>query len=183
MIISISGQSGTNKTEIARSLAKKLNLKHYSIVEHRKKMAQERNITLAKLNKVGESQDFTDKQVDEFQAEMAKKEKKLIVDGKLSYYFIPDSIKIYLKAHVRIRAERSYNKEKEANEYRDLGDAIASTIEREKSDLKRFQKYYKIDPTNELQYDLVVDNSHENIEETAIKILEFLEKEILVKSQ
>ena len=183
MRITISGQSGTNKTEIARILAKKLNLKHYSIVEHRKKMAEERNVTLAKLNKIGEIQDFTDKQVDEFQAEMGKKEKNLIVDGKLSYYFIPESTKIYLKSHVRIRAERSYNKEKELHKYRDTGDAIAAIIEREKSDMKRYQKYYKINPTNELQYDLIINNSHENPDETVKQILEFLEKEILLKSQ
>ena len=112
MIITISGQSGTNKTEIARILAKKLNHKHYSITEHRKNMATERNITIAEFNKVGEIQDFTDKQVDEFQAELTKKEKNLIVDGKLSYYFVPDSIKIYLKSNIRAKADRAYNKEK-----------------------------------------------------------------------
>ena len=141
MIITISGQSRTNKTEIAKIIAKKLNLKQYSIVEHRKKMAEERNITIADLNKIGENQDFTDKPVDEFQAELGKKEKNVVVNGKLSYYFIPDSTKIYLKANIRARAERAYNNEKASQKYRDIGDAIAAILEREKSDIKRFFKF------------------------------------------
>ena len=180
MIITISGQSGTYKQEVSKELAKKLNFKHFSATEARKKMAEERNITIANLNKIGETQDFTDKKIDETTSSFSKKQKNLVVDGKLSYYFVPDSIKIYLKANIRARAERSYNKERDKEKYRDIGDAIAFLLEREKSDIKRFENFYKINPLNELQYDLVIDNSQLTPEETLEKIITFLNNEKII---
>ena len=74
MIISISGQAGSGKSSVAKKLAHAMNLKHYSIGDLRRKMAKERSLTLAELNKLGEKRDFTDKQVDEYQKELSKKE-------------------------------------------------------------------------------------------------------------
>ncbi len=181
MIITISGQAGSGKSSVARYLSENLKLKHHSMGDLRRKMARDRNLNLAKLNELGEKEDFTDKQVDEMQTEIGKKEDNFVMDGRLSYYFIPNSIKIYLKANLRIRAERVYNDERVEENFRDLGDAIASLIEREKSDQRRYKKYYEIDTTNELQYDVVIDTSRMGIEEVGEKIIEFLKKENIIK--
>jgi cytidylate kinase len=180
MIISISGQAGSGKSSVAKELAQSLNLKHYSMGDLRRKMAQNRNITLAELNELGEKRDFTDKQVDEYQKELAKKENNFIVDGRLSYYFIPDSIKIFLKAHLRIRAERVYNDERDEEKFRDIGDAIASLIERENSDKSRYSKYYNLDCMNELQYDLVLDTTYLSIEEVKLEVQKFIKTEKII---
>jgi radical S-adenosyl methionine domain-containing protein 2 len=177
MIITISGQAGNNKTEVARYLSRELKLKFYSIGELRKQMAKKRHMRLSELNKLGEKRNFTDKEVDDYQKELGKKETNLIVSGRLSNNFIPNSIKILLKAHLRIRADKTYNKEKRQERFRDIGDAIATLIEREKSDQKRYLKYYNIDCTSELQYDLIINTDNLNVEDTVNKILEFIQKE------
>ncbi len=181
MIITISGQAGSGKSSVARYLSKNLNLKHYSMGDLRRKMAGDRNMTLARLNELGEKEDFTDKQVDEAQAEIGKKEDNFIMDGRLSYFFIPTSIKIYLEAKLRIRAERIYNDERKEEKFRDIGDAIASVIERERSDARRYEKYYKLDCNNKLQYDLVLDTTGLNVEEVSNKIVSYLKKENIIK--
>jgi len=180
MIISISGQAGSGKSSVAKELAQSLSLKHYSMGDLRRKMAQDRNITLAELNELGEKRDFTDKQVDEYQKELARKENNFIIDGRLSYYFIPDSLKIFLKAHLRTRAERVYNDERTEEKFRDIGDAIASLIEREKSDKTRYSQYYNIDCMNELQYDLVLDTTNLDIEEVRQEIIKFIKTEKII---
>lgn len=180
MIISISGQAGSGKSSVAKRLAKSLNLKHYSMGDLRRKMAQERNLTLAELNTLGEKRDFTDKQVDEYQKELSKKENKFIIDGRLSYYFIPSSIKIFLKAHLRTRSERVYNDERKEEKFRDIGDSIASLIEREKSDKSRYKMYYNLDCMNELQYDLVLDTTNLGIDEVTKEIINFIKTEKII---
>ena len=180
MIISISGQAGSGKSSVAKELAQSLNLKHYSMGDLRRKMAQNRNITLAELNEMGEKRDFTDKQVDEYQKELAKKESNFIIDGRLSYYFIPESVKIFLKAHLRTRAERVYNDERKEEKFRDIGDSIASLIEREKSDQTRYNQYYNVDCMNQLQYDLVLDTTNLDIEEVRKEILKFIKTEKII---
>jgi len=180
MIISISGQAGSGKSSVAKELAQSLKFKHYSMGDLRRKMARNRSLTLTELNKMGEKKDFTDKQVDEYQKELAKKESNFIVDGRLSYYFIPESIKIFLKAHMRTRAERVYNDERTEEKFRDLGDAIASLLEREKSDKTRYEQYYNIDCMNELQYDLILDTTKLSIEEVKQEILKFIKTEKII---
>tara|TARA_Y100000034_G_scaffold113660_1_gene148924 strand:+ start:2399 stop:2944 length:546 start_codon:yes stop_codon:yes gene_type:complete len=180
MIISISGQAGSGKSSVAKELSNSLSLKHYSMGDLRRKMAQDRNITLTELNKMGEKRDFTDKQVDEYQKELAKKEDDFVIDGRLSYYFIPESIKIFLKAKLKARAERVYNDERIEEKFRDIGDAIASLIEREKSDRIRYNQYYNIDCMNELQYDLVLDTTNLGIEEVREEILKFIKTEKII---
>ena len=180
MIISISGQAGSGKSSVAKEISGFLNLKHYSMGDLRRKMARDRDITIAELNKLGEKRDFTDKQVDEYQKELSKKESNFIVDGRLSYYLIPHSIKIFLKAHLRTRAERVYTDERTEEKFRDLGDAIASLIERENSDQVRYSQYYNIDCMNELQYDLVLDTTYMSIGEVREEIIKFIKTEKII---
>lgn len=180
MIITISGQAGNNKTEVAKYLSKKLKTKYYSIGELRKQMASKRNMTLLELNKLGEKRNFTDKEVDDYQQKLGEEKGNYIIAGRLSYNFIPDSIKILLKSHIRTRADRIFNKEKRQERFRDIGDAIVSLIERENSDQKRWLKYYNIDCTSELQYDLIIDTDNLNTEEITNKIFRFIRIEKLI---
>ncbi len=180
MIISISGTAGSGKSSAAKQLAGVLGMKHYSVGDLRKDMAKKRNMSLAEFNKMGEEKDFTDKEADDFQIELGEKEDGFVIDGRLSYHFIPKSIKIYLKAHIRARAERIYNEERSNERFRDLGDSIASLIERDKSDNLRYAKYYNLNPTNELQYDFVLDTTYLNLNEAVAEILKFIKQEKLI---
>jgi cytidylate kinase len=181
MIISIGGQSGSGKNEVAKVLANKLGIKFYSVGNFRRDMAVERNINLTRLNDVGEKQDFTDKKADEFVKKLGNDEDNFVIAGRLAHYFIPNSVKILLKAHLRIRAERAYTEEREMEGYRDLGDAIASLINREKSDRYRFKKYYGIELDNEMEYDLIISTDNLTYEEVAEQIIDFLKKEGILK--
>ncbi len=112
MIITISGQAGSGKSTVARMLAKKLGFKHYSMGDLRRKMALKKGITLAELNKLGEKEDFTDKDVDEHQKRLGEKEDNFVIDGRTSFHFIPHSVKVYLKAGIKERAKRVFQDER-----------------------------------------------------------------------
>ena len=90
MIITINGTPGSGKSTVAKFLAKKLKLRHYSMCDLRRKMALEKGMTIDELNKIGEKEAWTDKDADNCQKKLGKKEDNFIIDGRLSWFFIPN---------------------------------------------------------------------------------------------
>jgi len=176
MIITICGPAGSGKSTVSKKLAQKLGYKHYSIGDLRRKMASERGMTLAELNKLGEEEEFTDKEVDEFQARLGKKEDNFVIDGRTSWYFIPNSIKVYLDASLDVRTERMLRDERVSEKFNDLKEAKQGVIERDKSDVTRYIKYYNLDVHNLSNFDLVIDTGDNTEEDTVNEIVEYLEK-------
>lgn len=159
MIITIAGQAGSGKSTVAKMLASKLGMRHYGMGDMRRKMAEERGITLAELNKIGEKEAFTDKQVDEYQKQLGKKEDNFVVDGRLSWHFIQNSVKIYLKASLNERAKRVFYDERKEEKFSSMEETKKALVEREKSDERRYKKYYGINIHKMKNYDLVLDTT------------------------
>jgi len=108
-IITISGQPGSGKTTLGKMLVKELNYSFFiQWKKIRGKIALERGITIDELNRLGEKESWTDKDVDEYQRELGKKENGMIIEGRLSFYFIPHSTKIYLYSNEEIGARRIF---------------------------------------------------------------------------
>ena len=178
MKITISGTPGSGKTTVAEILAKKLRLKHYSIGNLRGKMALERGIDIDELNKLGEREEFTDKEVDEYQRELGEKEDNFIIDGRLSYHFIPSSVKIFLDVDLKTSCERIMKDERADEKTFDTVEETEQHIKnRIASDDLRYKKYYGLDYKDKTQYDLLIDTSEMTAEEVAENITKYLEKE------
>lgn len=183
MIITISGNPGSGKSTIARLLSQKKGLKHYSMGDLRGKLALDRGITIDELNKLGETEDFTDKEVDEYQKKLGETEDNFVIDGRLSWYFIPQSIKIFLKVDLRVGAERIFKGVQEHGErpderrYESVDDVMNAIEERLASGKIRYQKWYGIDPTKEEHYDLILDSTGKTPEEVVDEVLAFIDKQ------
>lgn len=174
MIITICGPAGSGKSTVSKFLAEHLGYNHYSMGDMRRKMAAEHEMTLAELNKLGETEDFTDKDVDEFQKEIGKKEDNFVIDGRMSWHFIPHSVKIYLDADINIRTKREFENDKLSEKFQTLEEAKEGIIKRDESDGLRYNKYYNLDVHNKNQFDFVIDASDLTPEQTVEKILEYL---------
>lgn len=183
MIITLSGDPGSGKSTVAKILAQRLKLKHYSMGDMRGKMALDLGLTIDELNKRGENESFTDKDVDEYQRTLGKTENNFIVDGRLSFYFIPNSYKIYLKVDERVAAQRIFSAPKRADEkiYSSIDDVLNTTKARIESDKKRYQKYYGVNYTDVKQYDLVIDTTNNTPEQIADIIISEIKKKEHVK--
>jgi len=175
MIISLGGEAGSGKSTVSRLLAKKLNLKHYSMGDLRKKAAENRGMTMAEYNQLGEEDPSTDKDVDNLQKNLAK-EDNFVIDGRLSWFFIPQSIKIYLTAAPKVRAERVFKDERVVERFATIEEAEKAILARDESDAYRYEKYYGLDCNDQNQYDLVIDTTYAPAEEVANQILDFLKK-------
>ena len=176
MVITISGQAGSGKSTIARLLSRRLQLQHYSMGDLRRKMAEERGMTLAELNRLGETEDFTDRQVDEYQKRLGEVEDGFVVDGRTSWYFIPRSVKIYLDARLADRAQRVFKDERSTEKFASIRDTEIALEEREKSDSRRYAKYYGIDVYDKKHYDIVVDTTGMEPNRVAESIMESIKE-------
>lgn len=174
MIIAICGEPGSGQSSVGKELAKRLGYRFYSIGDMRGKMARERGMTIEELNRLGEREDFTDKEVDDFQEKLGKKEDNFVVVGRTSAHFIPHSFKVLLKAELGVRAQRvfqdSVNREDES--YSSAGEAGKAITERMESDKRRYRKHYGINPFDEKLYDIVVDTTRIGINEVVDRIMD-----------
>ena len=177
MIITISGTPGSGKSTVGRVLAKKLGYKHNSSGDFMKDMAEERKISLLELSKQAEVDRSIDEDIDRKQIEIGKNEDDFVIDGRLSFHFIPNSVKIFLDAKLKERAGRIYKDRVRQEENVTPENTQQNIKTREESEKKRYLEYYKLDPYDKKHYDLVVDTTNMTPEQAVEKIIKFIQKE------
>jgi len=185
MIITISGLAGSGKTTVLKELAKRLNYSFYDIGTLRKRMAKERGMTIEEFNKLGEKESFTDNDADKYLENLGKTEDNFVVQGRLAYYFIPHSIKIFLNVTLEKAAERimkdSDNPERNSESQHSSLEVIRRlSKDRDDSDIVRYRKWYGIenyrDPKN---YDLIIDTSNITADQVVQKIIDYVNSKTL----
>ena len=176
MIITISGKAGSGKSTVCKELAKKLNLKHYSIGDLMRKIAKEKNISLIELSKLAEKDKSIDKELDKKQIEFRKKD-NFVIDGRLTAFFIPNAdLKIFLECDDKVRAKRILKDERKDEESKELNKIIEKIKERELSERKRYDQYYSVDYYDKKLYGLVINTTKLSVNEVVNKILKSINK-------
>lgn len=176
MIITISGKPGSGKSTVAKLIAQKLNLKHYSMGDLQREIAKEKGITINELGKLEEQSDEIDKQVEKKQTYLGKSEDNFVIDSRLGYHCIPNSIKIFLDVDEEEAAKRIFKDKRAEENFKDVESLKKHLIRRAKSEKKRYKEYYDIDFNNLKNYDLVVDTTNLDIKGVIDKILNFINK-------
>ena len=171
MIITISGKAGSGKSTVAKQLAKKLKLKHYSIGDLMRQLAKEKNMSLNELSKLAEKDKSIDMDLDKKNIEL-REEDNFVIDGRLPAYFIPyANLKVFLDCGDKVRAERIQKDERKDEKSKHIKELIKKIKQREQSERKRYKKLYNIDYYDKKLYDLMIDTSSLGIKEVVDKII------------
>ncbi len=178
MIITIQGQAGSGKSSISKLLAKRLHYRHYSVGDLRRKIAKEHGLNINQLNKLGETEDWTDKEPDKLQAKLGREQDNFVIDGRTSFHFIPHSFKVYLHADLVTRAKRVFRDERKSEGYKSLKDAERELVSRERSDNVRYREYYRLDISDMKNYDLVIDTTKLTKKQIVDRIVQALKKKV-----
>lgn len=178
MIITVSGKAGSGKSTVSKTLAKKLGLKHYSSGDFMRRMAKEKGITLAELSKKAEQDNGAiDKEIDERQKELGKKEDDFVIDGRLSAFFIPNAdFKIFLDVELDESAKRIAGDKRATENAKNLEEMKEEIKNREASEVKRYKQYYGFDCYDKSYYDILIDTTELTQEQVIEKILKLVNR-------
>ncbi|NTW92644.1 MAG: AAA family ATPase [Methanoregulaceae archaeon] len=162
MRITVSGLPGSGTTSLAKHLAELLNSDLISAGEVFRQMAAEQGMDVAEFGRLAEKDPSYDRVIDERQKEIALEHQEIIVEGRLSAWFVPQAdLKIWLYAPVECRVLRIQSRDT-------IGDpdtASRLTSEREKSEAIRYKTYYGIDIADLSPYHLILNSSLLGVEE------------------
>ena len=165
MIITIGGLAGTGTSTTAELLSEKLGIDYISAGSVFRDMAREKGMSVLEFSEFAEGNDDIDKEIDKRQAELAKSADNLIVEGRLSAYFVEADLKLWVTPF-DVRSQRIADRESKSVEL-----ASEEIITREKSEALRYMDIHNIDIKNMDIYDLIINTGTFNPEEVSEIIL------------
>ncbi|HDN81433.1 MAG: AAA family ATPase [Methanomicrobia archaeon] len=152
MKITIGGLPGSGTTTSARLIERNLGFKHIYAGLIFRELAEERGMSLEEFSKHAEGNRDIDNLIDRKQKELSGKYEKCIVEGRMAAYFVNADLKIWLTAPFDARAERIANRERKS-----LEESKKEIKMRERSEKKRYKKFYGIDIDDLSVYDLIIN--------------------------
>ena len=177
MRVTISGKAGSGKSTVAKLLAKRLNIKHFSIGDLMRLMANERGLSLLALNKLAEKDKPIDFELDERLKELGRTKNDFVVDGRLTAFFIPHAeVRVFLDADYRVRAERILKDKRKQEHNTTLKETARNIRAREKSEEKRYKEYYNASYFDKKLYNIVIDTTKLAPSEVVDSIMRLIKK-------
>ncbi|MFT7616196.1 MAG: cytidylate kinase [Candidatus Woesearchaeota archaeon] len=175
MKITICGFPGSGKGTASKAISQKLNLQHYCAGDLRREAAKQRSMTLSEFNEWAESNPQEgDKLFDQQTKEIGVDEDNFIFDGRLAFYFIPDSIKIYLSCDVNEAAKRKFASERIEERASSVDSLVHLMRKRVDSDKGRYESLYNVQVYNMKDFDLVIDTTTMTPQEVLDQIVSFV---------
>ena len=173
MIVTIGGLAGTGTTTLAEVLSEKLDVPYISAGFIFREMAAEKGMSVLEFSEFAEGNDDIDKEIDKRQAEKAKSSDNLIIEGRLSAYFVDNAdLRIWLMTPFDVRSQRISQREEKSVEV-----AKDEIIIREKSEALRYMEIHNIDINNMEIYDIIINTDSfdpQSISEIIIQTLKVI---------
>ena len=170
MIITIGGLAGTGTTTTAELLSEKLDIPYISAGFVFREMAAEKGMSVLEFSEFAEGNNDIDKEIDKRQALKAKEAENLIIEGRLSAFFVDNAdLKISLVTPFDVRSKRISDRENKSVEV-----AKKEIITREKSEALRYMEIHNIDISNMDVYDIIINTGTFNPEEVSEIIIQTL---------
>ena len=162
VIVAISGLHGAGKTTAARALVRNFKLRYVCAGSVFRQLARERGMKLDEFSRYAEGRPEIDRMIDRRTAEAAR-EDGVLIDARLAGWMAKQAnLKVLFTAPLDERVRRIARRER--RKYRDV---LNETRKRERSEARRFKRFYGIDVNDHSVFDLVLNTKRLSPRETA----------------
>ena len=174
-IITIAGSIGSGKSSTAKAVAQALGYKHFSSGDLFRQIASDRGVSIEAINQTAETQKDIDAKVDKLLQELYRNEDSLVVDSRMAWHWMPCAFKVFLLLEAHTAAERIFShvqKEGRMSESATSVEEVFGSIERRfQSEQKRYFDLYGVDPTDVLNFDIVISTKKNDLATVTAMIL------------
>ncbi len=172
MLITISGPAGSGKSTVAAALAGSLGYEHVSGGDIFREVADERGLTPLELNRLAETDDEIDRDLDRRQRELSAGAEELVLESRLAGWMAGEhaDFRVWLDAPLAVRARRIADREDKPVDL-----ARRETEARSNSEALRYREYYGIDIEDLTIYDLALNTARLSPEAVCEVVLTALE--------
>ena len=170
--ITLAGSIGSGKSTVGKILGKALDCEFISTGKIFRSIGKNSNMTTLQTNHAAETNTGIDGQVDRFIVTRAKSPKPFVMDSRMAWHFVPDSLKVYLYASPYTASLRVFSDEsRDTEKYTSIRQAKEDILGRRKSEIARYQKLYQVDIDKIANYDLFIVTDGAEPDEIASIIL------------
>jgi CMP/dCMP kinase len=166
-IITIAGSLGSGKSSTARAVASALRFRHFSSGDLFRQIAAARGESIEAMNISAEVQRDIDIKVDNLLQEMYRAEEQLAIDSRMAWRWMPGSFKVFLVLDPDTAARRVFGQLREGGrigeDARSVEEVRDSINRRFASEQKRYSGLYGVDPTDPLNFDIVINTKHNDL--------------------
>jgi len=174
VVITMGGPPGSGKSTVAKLLSDITGFEYVYAGSIFREMASSRGLSLNEFGDLAKKDDSIDRDLDDMMIDHARNGNDAILEGRMTgplcWREKIASFKVYIDADHRVRAERIMEREGG-----DIEKVIFDMKERERSEIQRYEKYYSIDPSNSMYYDLIIDSSKITPEDEVDLIMKLME--------
>ena len=123
-------------------------------------MAARKGVSLTELNEMAETQAEIDRMVDDYLVGLNDTEENLVLDSRMAWHFVGDSLKIRLTVDADVAVDRIFKDGAELREKFSTMDQARNEVARRKSsEVMRYKNLYGVDISDENNFDLVINTS------------------------
>jgi CMP/dCMP kinase len=174
-VITIAGSLGSGKSSTARAVASALGFRHFSSGDLFRQIAAARGESIEAMNISAEVQRDIDIKVDNLLQDMYRTEEKLAIDSRMAWRWMPGSFKVFLVLDPDTAAQRIFNQLRQGGrmgeDARSVEEVRNSINRRFASEQKRYAGLYGVDPTDPLNFDVVINTKHNGLATVTAMVL------------
>ena len=158
--ITVTGDPGSGKSTFARAVAGQSGYQLITTGQIFRSLAAGRGISLTELNELAEQQAEIDHEVDNYLKSLNDTAENLVLDSRMAWFFVRDSLKIRLTVDPEVAVQRIFRDTTELREiFPNLETAMEEVERRKRSEFTRYNKLYGVDISDPKNFDLVINTS------------------------
>ncbi len=161
--ITITGDPGSGKTTFARNVSARTGYELVTTGNVFRAIAKERGISVADVNAQAEIEKEIDAKVDDYLIGLNNDPRNLVLDSRMAWHFLEQSLKVRLTVDLDVAAERIFGDDERgddaAENFSDMEMAIKEVERSRASEIKRYKTLYSVNIGDDSNFDLVINTS------------------------